>query len=139
MKDLLKECKVMVVQDPLTAGSTTNLLRSATVDMAGFNSCLFISTVGATTTLVTMAVDAGGTTTSSDSTGIASATANSTASNGAIMVNVLRTTQRYLTSVLTSTGTNVNGSTIAILYDATAAPTTNASTDVLTSANVVST
>jgi hypothetical protein len=136
---LSKNVKIMTVQDPLTSGSTTNSLGSATVDMTGFDSVLFVSTVGLTTTAVTLTAQAASSTTASDFADITSATCNSTASNGVLYVDVKRVTKRYMRTTLNSTGSNVNGGTIAILYDAHAAPTTNASTDVLTSAAVVST
>ena len=51
---LLQNYKIVLLDNPLTAGSTTNSRGSKVVDMAGFDSICTFTTLGATSTLVTV-------------------------------------------------------------------------------------
>lgn len=136
-----KQTKLMLVQAPLTAGSTTNNLASNPVDMTGFDGCRFISTIGATSTAVTLIAQMASTTTSSDfaAFGTSITTAATTVADRILALDVYKPTKRYLRTTLNSTGGNDSGGTIAELYGARVSPTTNASTDVVSEAFGVST
>ena len=142
-KLLSQNVKVMSVYDP-TTGTTTSILASNTVDMTGYDGCLFQMTVGAISTAVSMSVQAATSTTAADfatlTKGTSNVTLSSTASNGVFQIDVFRPTLRYLRCTVNSTGAGNTGcGMVAILYGARVAPTTNASTDVITEAQFVST
>jgi hypothetical protein len=141
--DFTKDIKTLVVQAP-TTGTNSTSMASQTVDMAGFNSCAFVTTIEASSVLTTQAVWGSTSTTAGDfailnynsSTVVTSQT--STSSKGALITNVHRTTRRYLKLIVESTGARPHGGTVAYLYNAGVRPTTNASTDVHASTTIVS-
>lgn len=142
-KFLSQNVKISSVYDP-TTGTSTSILASNTVDMTGFEGCCFIATVGATSTAVSMSVQAATSTTAGDfatmTKGTTAVTLSTTASNGCLYIDVVKPTMRYLRCLWNSTGGgNTGGGMVAIQYGARTAPTTNASTDVLTSEFLVST
>ena len=134
---LFQNCKIVFLDNPLTAGSTTNSRGSKVVDMTGYDSILTLTTIGASTTAVTISAQTASSTSAADfatvthnSTNIS---ANSTASNGMIAVEALNVNKRYFRLTVNSTGANVTGGTAAILFRAHSAPSTHASSDVLAS------
>lgn len=140
---LLKNCKVVFLDNPLTAGSTTNDRGSKVADMAGFDSICTFTTLGATSTLVTVTAQMAASTSAADFANVthnsSSITASSTASNGILVVEALKLTKRYFRLTVNSTGGNVTGGTVALLFNAKAMPTTSDSSDVFSSATGVST
>ena len=137
MRSILKSCKVVLLDNPLTSGSTTNSRGSKVVDMSGFDSICTFTTVGATTTAVTVTAQTAASTSAADFATVThnatSISANSTASNGIIGVEVLQVNNRYFRLTVNSTGNNINGGTVAVLFNAKAQPTTSDSSDVLAS------
>ena len=140
---ILKDYKVVFLDNPLAAGSTTNDRGSKVVDMQGYDSICTLTTLGATSTLVTVTAQMAASTSAADFANVthnsSAITAGSTASNGILVVEALGLTKRYFRLTVNSTGGNVTGGTVAILHRAHSMPSTNASTDVLASAVGVST
>lgn len=140
MQQLSKNIKILSVYDP-TTGTSTSILATATVDMNDAKGCMFISTIGNCSTLVTMTVQAATSTTAGD---FADITVNSTAiavssteANRAHMIDVYRPLKRYLRCTWNSTGaSNTGGGIVALKYGLRNYPTTNASTDVVSENSV---
>lgn len=135
MQQLSKNVKILSVYDP-TTGTSTGILATATVDMAGFDGCMFILTMGNCSTAVSMTAQAATSTTAGDfatiTKGTSNVTVSSTEANRAMMIDVYKPLQRYLRCTINSTGASNTGcGTVAIQYGARVAPTTNASTDVV--------
>jgi len=128
--NLLKCAKIMQIQNGAAAG--TSLQTSSTFDMAGYNACLIICSVGAVTSGSVMQLNAqqGAASNGSDA---ATITGGSTAvltdagtnSNKIFLVDVIRPTKRYITATFSRTTQNavVNGMW-AILYQADSPPIT---------------
>ncbi len=111
-----------LVQNPLSAGTTSNNLGSTAVDMSGFEGVCFITTVGVTTTTVTLKAQS-----STDNVTFAdlpNLTCNTTASNGLLFVDVYAPVNRYVRAVINSTGAQLTGGTVAIQYGAKFVPQT---------------
>lgn len=140
---LAQNCKIVLLDNPLTSGSTTNSRASKVVDMTGFGSVCVISTLGASTNATTITAQTASSTSDADFATVThnatNITANSTASNGCIVLDVQNIHQRYFRVTCNTTGANVYGGTVAILYGALAMPTSNSSSDVLASYIGVST
>ena len=141
-KMLSQNVKINSVYDP-TTGTSTGIVATNTVDMTGFGGCLFLATIGATSTAVSMTVQAATSTTAGDfatlTKGTTNVTLSTTASNGALYIDVVNPTSRYLRCTWNSTGAgNTGGGIVAIQYGARVAPTTN-TTDILASEAFVST
>lgn len=129
--NLSKQTKLLFVQAPLTAGSTTNSLGTSVVDTQGYEGVRFMATVGLTTTANTLTVQAATSTTAADFADYAtSITAATTVNNRILAVTVHKPTRRYARCTWNTTGGNVTGGVIAELYGSHIVPTTNASTDV---------
>lgn len=140
MQQLSKNIKTLSVYDP-TTGTSTGVVASNTVDMAGYTGCLFIATIGATSTAVSMTVQAATSTTAGDFATITknstNVTLSTTSSNGCLQIDVYRPLKRYLRCTWNSTGAgNTGGGMVALQYGASFMPTTNASTDVLAEESV---
>ena len=141
--DFTKDIRTMVVQAP-TTGTNSTSMASQTVDMQGFNSCAFVTTIEASSVLTTQAVWGSTSTTAGDfailnynsSTVVTSQT--STSSKGCLITSVHRPARRYLKLIVESTGVRPHGGTVAYLYNSMVKPTTNSSTDVHASTTVVS-
>lgn len=142
-RDFTKDYKTLVVQAP-TTGTNSTSMASQTVDMQGFNSCAFVTTIEASSVLTTQAVWGSTSTTAGDFSILTSNSSNvttaqtSTSSKGCLITNIHRPTRRYLKLIVESTGARPHGGTLALLYNASLRPTTNASTDVHASTTVVS-
>lgn len=140
---LIKNFKIVLLDNPLTAGSTTNDRGSKVVDMQGFDSICTFTTLGATSTLVTVTAQMAASTSAADFANVthnsSTLTASSTASNGILAVEALKLTKRYFRLTVNSTGGNVTGGTVALLFNARSRPTSADSTDVFSSATGVST
>lgn len=137
-----KHIRSVMVQAPLTAGSTTNNLGSTVIDMAtlGGDYVMFVGTLGATSTAVTLTAQASTSTTAGDFSDFTTTiSANSTASNGLLVLGVNKPTRRYMRTTCNCTGANVYGGTVAHVFRSRIVPTTNPSTNVLASAHGVST
>lgn len=141
--DFTKDLRAMVVQAP-TTGTNSTSMASQTVDMAGFNSCAFVTTVEGSSVLTTQAVWGSTSTTAADfsilnynsSTVVTSQT--STSSKGCLITNVHKPARRFLKVIVESTGARPHGGTVAYLYNGGIRPTTNSSTDVHASTTVIS-
>ena len=139
MFDMLKSCKIVQATNPTS--SLAAATASKVVDMAGFDSCLFINLIGATSGPVTMIAQMASSTSDGDFAALTNATVGpTTVGNGTLVIDVHKPTKRYLRVTVESTGaSNVNGGVIAIAYNAHACPTSNASSDVIDSTTIVST
>lgn len=137
LRSILKNVKVVFLDNPLTAGSTTDSRGSKVVDMSGFDSICTFTTLGATTTAVTVSAQTGASTSAADFATVThnatNISANTTASNGIIAVEALQVDQQYFRLIVNSTGGNVTGGTVALLFNSSSRPTTSASSDVLAS------
>lgn len=137
MRSILKSCKIVFLDNPLAAGSTTNSRGSKVCDMSGFDSICTFTTLGATSTAVTVTAQTAASTSAADFATVThnatSISANSTASNGVVAVEALQVNNRYFRLTVNSTGGNVTGGTVAILFNAKSQPTTSDSSDVLAS------
>lgn len=140
MKSLLKDTQVVLAANPSTSSASSDVA-SKVIDMNGFDSCTFINTIGATSTVVTMVAQMSASTSDADFAAMTNTTVGpTTVGNGVLVIDIHKPTKRYLRTVLTSTGaSNLSGGTVAILYNARSNPTTNATSDVIDSTSVVST
>ncbi len=140
MKSLLKDCKIVLASNPSTQSASSDVAGKV-VDMQGYDSCVFINTIGATSTVVTMHAQLASSTSDADFASLTNATVGpTTVGNGTLVIEVHKPTKRYLRTVLTSTGaSNLNGGTVAILFNARDVPVTNSSSDVIDSTTIVST
>lgn len=141
--DYAKDVRTMVVQAP-TTGTNSTSLASQTVDMAGFNTCTFITTIEASSVLTTQVAWGSTSTTAGDfavlnyNSSTVSTAQTTTSSKGCLITTVHRPTRRYLKLIVESTGVRPHGGTLALLYNASVKPTTNSSTDVHAATSVVS-
>ena len=140
---ILQMSKVVLLDNPLASGSTTNDRGSKVVDMQGYDSITTFTTLGATSTLTTVTAQMAASTSAADFANIthnsSAITAASTATNGLLVLEVSGITKRYFRLTVNSTGSNLYGGTVAVLRRAHSAPSTNASTDVFASSVGVST
>ena len=145
-KMLSKNVRIMSVYDP-TTGTSTSILATATVDMAsnnGFEGVMFISTIGNCSTSVSMSIEAATSTTAGDFAALTlnttAVSVSSTEANRAHVIDCYKPTRRYVRCTWNSTGaSNTGGGIVALLYGPRTAPTTNASTDVVSEVHFVST
>lgn len=145
--DYVRDFRTMVVQAP-TTGTNSTAMNSQTVDMQGFNSCAFVTTIANSSVLTTQVVWGSTSTTAGDfsvltyNSSNVSVSQTSTSSKGCLISNVHRAgtnTKRYLKLIVESTGDRPHGGTIAVLYNAMVRPTSNSSTDVHAQTTVVGT
>lgn len=141
-ESLLKDCVITQILDPVVAGTSTQT--TDVLDMAGFDGCLIICSLGDVTSGSVLTLTAKENTANSVSsptpvavTGGATAafTADaSSADNKLLIVDVVRPSYRYLFATLTRATQNaVINSIIAIQYRGKSLPVTQSS-DVIASA-----
>lgn len=137
--NLSKNTKVTMIQAPLVAGATDPL--SSSIDMSGYEGCLFIGNWGTATGGATgsLQVQTAASTTATfvDLTGAVVASTGG-GSDGYGLVDVYQPQKRYLKTQITRATSNLEwGGTLAIQYGAKKVPsvhssTTNVATEVLT-------
>lgn len=139
MKSMLKDVKIVQVTNPTSSLATATA--SAVVDMSGFDSCLFVNLIGATSGPVTMIAQMASSTSDGDFAALSNATVGpTTLGNGCLALEVHKPTKRYLRVTVESTGaSNVNGGVLAFQFNARDVPVSNASSDVIDSTTIVST
>jgi len=132
---LLKEAKISVVMNPVAAGTTEQ--KSSVIDMAGYDSVMFILSLGTVTAGCVETLTIYGNTASSTSSPAPTAITNAVAtytdvaaesSNTLLIVDVLNVnpdTQRYVFADFTRTTANavING-VYAIRYNSKSVPQT---------------
>lgn len=129
MENLSKDVLITQHMNPVAAGTTTQT-SGAAIDMAGYEGCIFIASLGAVTdtsvlllTALEVATNAvsGGTAV----TGGAAGATGSTSSNTMLIVDVVRPSKRYLYVTLArGTANAVINCIIAIRYRARKKPVT---------------
>ncbi len=139
MKYMLPNVQIVPVTKPTS--SLAAATASAVVDMAGFDGCLFVNTIGATSGPVTMIAQMSASTSAADFVEMTNGTVGpTTVGNGVICIDVKNPRLRYLRVTVESTGaSNVSGGVLAFLYNAHKKPVTQASSDVIDSTTIVST
>lgn len=146
MQNLLNNIKLYYVNAAISAASNTDD-DSDIVDTAGFDGCIFIVPItdSADTGVATLTVEQNTANSSSGMAALSGAVATATSAanddlNGKLLaVDVYRPRERYLRSNLTSATANIAfGDTVAILYQGSKMPITQATAEVADSTVVTS-
>jgi hypothetical protein len=143
--NLLQNANITTIGALVAAANNTDN-NSSRVDMAGYDSCLFLAEVAVSvnTGVATLTIEGG--TTDADpgaSNALVGATATATDGSGGALnnkllaINVYQPAKRYLQAVRTSTVANITfGPVIAIRYNGKSAPITQDVAEILASASV---
>lgn len=130
---LLKECKILPVENSVSAGQATTV--GEIVDTAGYTSACFIYKLGAVTdgAAVTLTIYSGTDATVSDAAALSGASAAiATASSDSdqfLIVDVVKPRERYLRPTIVTATQNVEiDSAFCILYNPTVKPISQPST-----------
>jgi len=130
MKSMLKEAVIDRIKT--IAAAATGVVTSDAVDMAGFNACLFIVTLGTLTSAGTVTCklqqssDDGSADTYADIEGSSVANSGNTATLKQILVSIIDPRERYLKLVATRAVQNCGIDSIqAIKYNAKVVPITD--------------
>jgi hypothetical protein len=143
--NLLENTNISTIGALVAAANNTDS-NSSRVDMAGYDSCLFLAevAVSANTGVATLTIE-GGTTDADPGAGNALTGATATATDGSggalnnmlLAINVHQPAKRYLQAVRTSAVANITfGPVIAIRYNGKAMPITQLAAEVVASASV---
>jgi hypothetical protein len=114
-----KWTNIKAAESTATTGST-----SSAIDMAGFDSVLFVRKAGAARTFTIEGTDTGATAT--DFAALTGAAVTTTATGQTAIIEVVKPTQRYLRMVVGAGVTAVYSECFAVQWDARNAPITNA-------------
>lgn len=135
-----KNVKVDLVVNPTSAG-TVATTTGASLDMAGYDGCAFVCTIGNATSGATATLAVRGSASTSSFVAISGATCVSTggADNGLLMIDVYKPRKRYLSPTL-AIGTTilVHGGVTAYRYHARSVPVTNSTAAEFLAAPVLS-